>query len=176
MIILKTPKTASALQKITPIDENTKKYSGKNFIWREVKPLKNMCGCLAAGTGVLTETGYQPIETLKIGDKVFSPRTKKYTRITNCWRGREHNEMVRINHRLVLTKDHPVFTPGGFVRAGSLKDGDTIVDKDGKILPAIIESTPYHGDVYNIDVENISGICFVAEEIAVGDNKTQNSL
>jgi intein/homing endonuclease len=145
----------------------------------------NVHDCFVAGTGILgfhCESGDKtpaeiPIEDFKIGDSVFSPLSRSSIKITNTWRGYDRGPVIKItagDSQVILTQDHPVFTPLGYIKAADLKDCVKIVQEKFTFESAKIERVEYDGTVYNLDTENNGA--FLAGGIVVGTNHTQNEI
>jgi hypothetical protein len=66
--------------------------------------------CFPAGTLILTETGYRPIESVQIGDKVFTHKGN-WKRVTDV--GWKHSNTIILNgshYGLELTPNHPIWS------------------------------------------------------------------
>jgi hypothetical protein len=84
--------------------------------------------CFTAGTGVLTPSGVVPIEALKVGDVVVTP---KGTRPVMAVGSRVVNEVVEVTLSdgavVVCTPNHPfVMADGCVLEAGALKYGNVL--------------------------------------------------
>lgn len=88
--------------------------------------------CLPAGTKILLEGGNSTtVENVRVGDRVLgydhSTRTAQKATVVER-RKRRASHHVRVNGRLTLTRNHPVFVIGrGYVEAGQLAIGDRII-------------------------------------------------
>jgi hypothetical protein len=142
-------------------------------------------GCLSKGTKILMADGCErPIETIKIGDLV-QMNTNGYTAVvTQCIRGNEKDDMIHFHTLngldLVCTKDHPIVTDKGAMRASEVTGNCHFIHQTGEILKLTgIWEVP--GDeVYNLelcpqenDPSSKEGCTFFAEGILVGDNNMQ---
>ena len=104
--------------------------------------------CLAAGTPILTPSGWIPIEDIRIGDKVIAasglPRTVK-----DAWNQSCRKQMVDILiegwGEISATHDHKFLTVNGWKEAGSLKPGDRLA-MPGLEDGAAIDSVPFDED------------------------------
>lgn len=79
--------------------------------------------CFAAGTLVLTEDGYRPIETIKIGDKVLS-HTGRWRKVTDAHPHGHERDVIKFTHGattepIIVTPDHPFETFYGWCPVGS---------------------------------------------------------
>lgn len=89
--------------------------------------------CFPAGTLVATPQGKRRIETLQIGDEVFSydPETRQPSvQIVERVGGREVLDLldiVLLGQCIKVTPNHPFLTPDGWVEAGSLRAGTSVV-------------------------------------------------
>jgi hypothetical protein len=145
----------------------------------KVLPVKIVWGCLAAGTKVLTEEGNIAIDDIKIGNLVYSPNEDKYVKVTNVWRGVEKDEQTEISYKdkkIVLTNNHPVLTPNGYIRADKLifAEKPEIIGEQGQKISVTAKKVPYKGKVYNLDT--VGEAAFLAEFATVGTNRTQNTI
>jgi len=141
-----------------------------------MKNCKN--GCLNENTMVMMADGSnRRIKDLRIGDMV--ERTMGGTcRIENIWRGYEE-ELIELKleneKQLSITKDHPIITDKGVVRAITIKAGDLLLTVDGYEKVVSIEIIKYESNVYNLELGDPDNY-FWAGGIAVGDMKIQNRL
>jgi hypothetical protein len=78
--------------------------------------------CFPAGTLVWTSDGQRPIETLRIGDLVFT-HEGRFRRVTQTWGRRYTGAMIELGIRglpsVTTTADHEILTVRGQVRSGS---------------------------------------------------------
>jgi hypothetical protein len=132
--------------------------------------------CLAKGTKILTNEGYKPIETLKIGDVIYAPSDGTYAKIYNTWRGLEHGDMIEISlgeDVIFATPNHPILTNHGYVKADELGPKENkVIGKDGTEIEIEVKKNPFHGEVYNLDT--VGNVAYLADFVAVGTNKEQN--
>jgi hypothetical protein len=139
------------------------------------------CGCILEGTLVSTEEGMRPIETVHIGDKVFSPETGCFVDVINTWSGFERSDLTELTAggaKVTVTGEHPVFTPRGYVAAKSLKTGDTVLSGQGYIASVTVNKVPgFDAKVFNLDTEGDKGFS-VGSGVAfwVGTNRMQNEV
>jgi|GEM_PF-868155 len=112
--------------------------------------------CLAGGTMVSTPMGEVAIESVKIGDEVYTSGGVGV--VTACGLTRESADVVRLqvgNGRgIVGTKNHPVFVQGeDFVELGRVTSGDILFGKSiGPVKMALGLSDAGTADVYNLSV------------------------
>jgi hypothetical protein len=116
--------------------------------------------CLAEGTQIHLGNGkLAPIESLRIGQEVFSPHDLEdhALTITDTAKGSERAPMVRIRdeagHTLLMTEMHPIATPDrGMVQARALRNGDVVMTRNGPSKLTEVSREPYSGQVYNLKV------------------------
>ncbi|MDR0914759.1 MAG: HINT domain-containing protein [Oscillospiraceae bacterium] len=142
---------------------------------------KSGCGCIVEGTLVFTEEGLRPIETIRIGDRVFSPERGMYADVINTWTGIEFSDITEISAgsvKVKVTGDHPIFTRAGYVSAKLLKAGELVWSKDG-IPCSVTKVTVSNSEVkvYNLDTVNDVGYAVGGYEgLWVGTNCKQNEI
>ena len=120
--------------------------------------------CFVAGTLILTLSGLAAIETIRPGDMVEATdiRTmeRKPKKVLETY-VRETNELVVLTvggENLRTTPNHPFYVKGkGFLGAGELTIGDSLLDAEGQIL--LVEGTEREQleepvKVYNFQVED----------------------
>ncbi|WP_194843437.1 S8 family serine peptidase [Paenibacillus sp. B01] len=131
----------------------------------------NPCNCFAAGTEVDTETGLRPIETIQVGDRVWSknPDTGEvaFKRVEAIYT-RQTNETWTVyfgNESLKTTDLHPFWIKGkGWVYARDLKPGDELESRTGafltvkKIVQASEKITLYNFSVEDFHTYYVSSI------------------
>lgn len=93
-------------------------------------PLGQLAACFTAGMRVTTENGIKPIIDLRPGDRVLTHRGR-YRPVTEVFQRAYQGELLRIKVDLIgttleVTPEHPILTPGGWVKAGELKVGDAV--------------------------------------------------
>lgn len=92
--------------------------------------------CFRAGTKILTLNGLVPIEDVRVGDFVMThlgswrPVVRLYR--SRLERGGHLVDLSAINQlgaslRVMMTPNHPVLTPAGWIRAGDLKMGSPVM-------------------------------------------------
>lgn len=84
--------------------------------------------CCPEGTLILTERGEVPIETVGVGDLVWT-HLGRWRPVVGLMQREvsEHLWTVRAGHRILrITGNHPVYTPNGWTRAASLKVTDEV--------------------------------------------------
>ncbi|CAN5759923.1 hypothetical protein BH20ACI4_BH20ACI4_20860 [soil metagenome] len=69
--------------------------------------------CLTAGTLILTESGYRPIEEIKIGERVLS-HENRFVRVTRTFERDYEGDLWRVyvtgaNRPLEITPEHPIY-------------------------------------------------------------------
>lgn len=159
-------------------EESVKDY---NF-YRDIDTIAVMFGCIAAGTLIKTRRGNIPVEDVKIGDDLYNPKKQDYSSVTNTWKGIEQSPLLKIttaDGEVALTKEHPVFTPRGPIRADKLAVGDNILAEDERTTKIVsITETGINNRIYNIDMkyEKQEHQCFLANNLIVGTNFLQNTI
>ena len=120
--------------------------------------------CFVAGTMILTAAGLVAIENIKAGSKVVSTNPETFEVAEKAVLEtyvRETTELVHlaINGELIKTTyDHPFYVKDvGFVSAGELYIGDTLLDSNGNTLlleDREVENLDEPVKVYNFQVED----------------------
>ncbi len=121
-------------------------------------------GCFVEGTPVLTSNGNVPIESLSVGDLVWSenPQTGEcgWKTITQIF-VKTTNVLVTLktdSQEIITTEEHPFWVVGkGWTKAASLKEGDLLKLSNGdslQICKVDIEYTSTPVVVYNLEVED----------------------
>ncbi len=122
-----------------------------------------------AGTPVLTEGGYKPIEEVKLGDVVVSrdEATGQTTSKPAVQLFRNHDKQIldvvldsgSSTEVIGATPEHPFYVEGrGWVVAGDLKPGDQIMSRasgeghGGALLVKAVNARPETEDTYNFEV------------------------
>jgi Pretoxin HINT domain len=120
-----------------------------------------LCNCFPAGTPVATEDGLKPIEQIRVGDRVWAKDIEtgqSHLRKVNWLFSKVAERMltVYVGHmRIEVTPQHPFWSVGkGWVEAGELAVGDTLLSRDG-MQPVISAITvrAVSTRVYNFEVE-----------------------
>jgi hypothetical protein len=155
---------------VNPLDGTTK-----------ILPLSFVYSCLAAGTPVRMADGSEkPIELIERDDAVRgadgSVRTVAFTRIT-----RHRGPVLRLTTdagELVLSRNHPVLTPGGPRLAEELALGDEVTGESGTATVTRVCEESFDGRLCNLSttppgeqpdlVDN-----FIANGVAVGGYELQ---
>jgi hypothetical protein len=137
--------------------------------------------CLEENTRVLlADDEFRPIKDIRIGDRVAT-LDKGDVRVMNCWQGLE-DELLELwlgDGFIRLTPSHPVQTPTGFVKAGSLKADDEVYGYTNfrrcthKVKS--IDKVKQSFMVCNLDTENNEPFIVEAGFI-VGTNYAQNII
>ena len=99
--------------------------------------INNGATCFVAGTLVLTEDGEKPIESIKVGDYVYStdPETGEsdYKEVLNVFI-RQSNIIIHVfvnGEEIETTPTHPFWVEDEWVTADKLKAGDVLTRADG---------------------------------------------
>lgn len=179
--VSKTYLTMSTELRDLPPDQNGK-----------IAPIFVTNSCVAAGTMVRVGGEKEvAIETLKIGEEVYSPydRADQQLDITDISKGVEPIPMVRVRDEagrtLLLTEMHPLATPDrGMVQARALRVGDEVMTADGPSKLTEVSREQYDGKVYNLKVGSQSEkasltkdqTIFYANGFVIGDAQIQRDL
>jgi len=127
--------------------------------------LRRTC-CFVAGTLVLTEDGYRPIDELVVGDKVWSKDVetgeKDWKAVTRLFEKYREIYELRVvdesgeSNLIETTDDHPFYVVGnGFVDVIDLKVGQRIeTDKFGWVEVESVKSADREDVTYNLEVED----------------------
>ena len=122
------------------------------------------CGCFLAGTLVLTDSGYRPIEKIKPGDKVWAYNDTTHTfdrkKVIQVFEHvRDTVYQLHIGTEVIhTTSDHPFFVGGRWLRVAKLHVGDSV--------------TTYHGNKIAIDSINIVARRTTVHNFEVADYHT----
>lgn len=120
--------------------------------------------CFVAGTMILTASGLIAIENIKAGDKVISTNPETFETAEKSVLEtyvRQTDKLIHLvinGEEIITTETHPFYVKDrGFVDAGKLLVGDSLLDVYGNIL--VVEDTrTEHLDepetVYNFQVED----------------------
>ncbi|WP_368273655.1 Hint domain-containing protein [Enterocloster bolteae] len=135
-------------------------------------------GCLNENTMVIMSDGTnRRIKDLRVGN-IVNGTSGENVRIENIWRGYEE-ELIELKleneKQLSITKDHPIITNEGVVRAITIKAGDLLLTVEGYVKVVSVENIKYESNVYNLSLSDRDNT-FWAEGIAVGDIEIQNRL
>lgn len=111
--------------------------------------------CLRAGSLILTDAGYRPIETLSEGDSILSYNIEtqlfEETTVANVWQSRHEKKFIRVktsDSAIETTEDHLFLTPTGYKRADQLTKYDVIIGAKPLFSNLEPEQTP----VLNIEL------------------------
>lgn len=120
--------------------------------------------CFVAGTMILTVSGLTAIENIRAGDKVISTNAdtfetaEKTVLETYIRRTDKLIHLVVNEEEIITTETHPFYVKDrGFVDAGKLLVGDSLLDVHGNILVVEDTRTEYLDEpetVYNFQVED----------------------
>lgn len=120
-------------------------------------PITIINSCMAAGTQIKMADGrLLPVESVKVGDRVFSPKSPHSTlTVTDTSKGTEPIPMVRIldeaGRSLLMTEMHPVHVVNkGMVVAKNLLVNDQLLTQGGSTRLVRISREQYAGNVYNL--------------------------
>ncbi|MEL6865014.1 MAG: polymorphic toxin-type HINT domain-containing protein [Bacteroidota bacterium] len=117
--------------------------------------------CFTAGTLILTQEGYVPIEHIALGDSVWAyneiSKERELKPVIDVFQ-REAEEIIRLTigeEEIAVTAEHPFYSGGYWREAGQLTKGDTILLFDGTpevVTDVKIEKGSFK--VYNFEVED----------------------
>jgi hypothetical protein len=117
--------------------------------------------CFAAGTPILTDGGWKPIEDVRPGDRVLSAPEDDpdappvYRFVEETFQRYSPVMELRVGGRTILTTaEHPFWVDGkGWVDAQQLRAGDLLRTHDGRLLPIEEAGRPREAaPVYNMRV------------------------
>lgn len=120
-------------------------------------------GCFLSGTKVLSSKGLKEIESIGLGEKVYSfdEKGKILQSLVVGAYSVESDSYYLINtgnNEVKVTGEHPFFTPSGFVPAKELKENDIVfVLEKGNLVPqeiVSIELVKEKVKAYNLMVDN----------------------
>ena len=135
------------------------------------------CGCFLAGTLVLTDSGYRPIEKIKPGDKVWAYNDtthtfdqKKVVRVFEHVRDTVYQ--LHIGTEVIsTTSDHPFFVGGRWLRVAKLHVGDSVTTYHGnKIAIAAIDIVAKRTTVHNFEVADYHTYYVSHQQVLVHNN------
>ena len=150
-------KAAKKANKVVDIANNGHKAA------KTAKTASKNALCFVAGTLVLTDAGYVPIEEIQAGDKVWAtdPETgqTELKEVVQTFEN-EATELVHVSvagNEIVCTNEHPFYSPvKGWTAACKLRAGDVLVTVNGELV--VVEWVQYEllenpVKVYNFEVE-----------------------
>ncbi|MEG1952677.1 MAG: Hint domain-containing protein [Hydrogenoanaerobacterium sp.] len=142
----------------------------------DIEPIQIFWGCVAKGTRVgMADGAKRAIENLRVGDEVFTDR-EEIAYISDIIYGREET-LLRIltdsGEEILLTKDHPVLTSRGLLKAECINAGDRLITQNGEAGIRYLYPTEYSDEVYNLSL-NPPSLIFL-NGIVCGDFEHQNS-
>jgi hypothetical protein len=126
--------------------------------------------CVLEGSQIATPSGSVPIESLRVGDQVITRINGTETVGTVTWTkaapSREHLEITLDNAAtLRVTGEHPIATPTGFTKAGSLSPGDLLLTRSGQARIESISQRRAAATVHDLSIE--PGNVFFADGVLV---------
>jgi len=116
-------------------------------------------GCFVSGTQILMSDGsHKAIEDIQVGDRILTKEGPVSARLMPASvKSTIHHRVgsyLLINDDLKVTPEHIVFANGTFVTAGSLRVGDSLLNKDQAWVEIdSIQEVKMPVDVYNFEVE-----------------------
>jgi RHS repeat-associated protein len=138
--------------------------------------------CFIKGTLVLMENKLQPIESIKIGDKVYSFDLDKneieLSKVLNVLK-RETDELYEVqvsNEKIYVTSEHPFYVvKKGWVKVKDLNIKDILKTLSGELEIISIKKIKENAMVYNIEVDDNSNYFVTESKILVHNKKIINS-
>lgn len=127
-------------------------------------PCPSCKGCIDAGTPILTPSGYQPIESLQIGDTVIAYDTaagetveRKVTHLHRDITIEWYDIKVGAD-TLTVTDNHPFWLPetGEWIQARELEIGTVLHPQDGRaarISQITVRQLRQSEPIYNVEIE-----------------------
>jgi Pretoxin HINT domain len=138
----------------------------------KIKKSKILWGCLGKDTIIKTEKGYKNISEVKVGEKIFTD--KGFLAIKNIVTGTEEKIVavgISDEKTLHITKNHPIATDRGMVRAIDLTISDKLNVEDGTYQDIhYLEVKDYKDKVFSLELEKTAMIS--ADGLMVGDYLT----
>ncbi|THU39222.1 hypothetical protein FAM09_11955 [Niastella caeni] len=155
---------------IVKYEDEAVEIAEKNFVAHGKVP----CGCFLAGTLVLSDSSYKPIELIKPGDKVWAyndtthtfglktvVRVFEYVRDT-VYRLHIGNELIN------TTSDHPFFIGGRWLKVTQLNVGDSVTTyKGNKVIISAIDIVVQRTKVHNFEVADYHTYYVSAQQVLV---------
>ncbi len=155
-------------------------------VWMMLLPLAISFGCcVKEGTLIDTPDGKVPVELIQVGQTVYSQDSagrQVESRVTGVKKSLALSYLEIENeshgHPLCVTAWHPVKTPSGWTRAGSLSTGGSIQTKSGQHPIENIRLVPKICNVYDLSVEPhrnfiANGVVVHNKSIAAPANRDQ---
>ena len=146
--------------------EKLKESIPKSY-WPNPSPKVTTSSCVPVGTLIDTPKGECSVENLRIGDVVLSLSLEGKIRILKseivAITTSRSTQCVHLNKNWLITLKQPVYTSTGWVEAGSLQKGDSVMDRSGSLVPIseveylkgyfevfdLTTNEPYHNYVAN---------------------------
>jgi len=121
---------------------------------KEKKHIYNMAvnypiQCLSGNTPVLTNFGYRPISTIKIGDKVWSG--KKWTNVIDVGRKKQREFRIYTDRGYVISasKDHKFMLENGtWKKVKELRSGDYLKSSATKVINGKLPNNLVSSDIF----------------------------
>ena len=130
----------------------------------------NVFHCLTGETKVRTTAGYKNIETIKVGDRVYT-HTGKSQKVTKTTVHENNGLALRLeldNGEVIrVTDEHPILTKRGWVKAGDLNTTDVLLHLESS-------AKEYHDKVRGKSLEGIFGIEKAKEVLLKMRGKREN--
>lgn len=124
--------------------------------------------CVAEGTRVDSERGSVPVESLRVGDRVWGydvdEGARRLTPITSI-RRHTTGALVGIGPTLRTTAAHPIYVDGEWVPAGQLGATARVMNRDGRVAELAVKRTKVDSVVYELSVRSPNN--FFADGILV---------
>ena len=159
----------------------------------KIDPLIFVWGCLAAETLVLMANGARkPVLLVQPGEQVVCDTAGRLALVTDKivgWEDRADSMRIQAGGlSIVVTQDHPMFTPKGAMRAGELLIGMELRTRRGVVLIDDVEFFRYRNRVVNLELQPLEemtageapravpGTTLFANDFLVGDAVMQGAL
>jgi hypothetical protein len=127
-----------------------------------------MLPCFLAGTQIATFNSTEPIENIKVGDRVKSYDLNKgrtvESVVTKIYTKQADHYYI-INGKIKVTAEHPFYTNGGWVKVKDLKKGMMLFNGSEQVPITTIERIDEPVEVYNLKVNKYHN--YFAEGILV---------
>ena len=142
----------------------SKAKKSTRVVKKQTKSVSKRAACFTAGTKIHTKDGFKAIETIKVGDYVWSENPETHEKALKKVKKifvREKDSVVRLSingEAIETTNEHPFYVEGhGWTNASDLKAGDKVRLEDG--TTGTVEKAKHAAldtqvTVYNFEVED----------------------
>lgn len=143
-----------------------------------IPPIKMVWGCFAKDTMIeMSDNCQKMISDIAVGDKLLGSEGQELT-VIDLVIGEEeeiYNIETMGGKKLRVTRQHPICTADGVVRANEIRPGMNLMCVDGSLDQVEFNyTTPYNDKVYNLLIEGGDNL-IAANGIWAGDLNYQNA-